>query len=58
MRKNYIAPKMEVAELKIESLMGVTASEIGYGGESKGGRNPESRRGGSVWDDDEDDWDY
>lgn len=55
MKKNYIAPSMEVEEIKLEVLMGVTASGIGSGGTDDGTHTPESRRrrGRNVWDDED-----
>lgn len=55
MKKNYIAPNMEVEEVKLESLMGVVASGIGSGGLDDGTHKPESRRRRNAWEDDEED---
>ena len=65
MKKNYIAPSMEIAEIELQQMVaasGFTTNQEGLGGlggtDTDGSMTPSSRRrGGSVWDDDEDDWD-
>jgi len=65
MKKNYIAPSMEITNVALQQMIAASDSVTvegldgfgSYGGNGSG-KDPSSRRGGSVWDDDEDDWDY
>ena len=63
MKKNYIAPSMEITNVALQQMIAGSEFSVngldgfgGYGGKGTG-KDPSSRRGGSVWDDDEDDWD-
>lgn len=60
MKKTYIAPNMEMENVKIQSLLTtVSGGGIGNGGEGDASHDPESRRRGrgrNVWDDDEEDF--
>ena len=64
MKKNYIAPSMEMTSIELQQMVAASngvysGNGITYGGvDGDGTKDPSSRRGGSVWDDDEDDWDY
>ena len=57
MKKTYIQPQTEVAEMRTETMIcgsrGVTSNKgIGYGGVDDGGvLDPASRRGSDDWDD-------
>jgi hypothetical protein len=61
MKKNYIAPSMEITNVKMQLLLegsnGVYSdSGIKYGGvDEEGTKEPSSRRR-NIWDDDEEDF--
>lgn len=58
MKKNYIAPSMEITSIELQQMVaasnGVYSDNgITYGGvDTDGSKNPSSRRR-SIWDDDE-----
>jgi len=63
MKKNYIAPNVEITEIELQQLIAVSgvSSEgkgIGYGGvDEEGTKDPAARRRRrkDVWDDEEED---
>lgn len=61
MKKNYIAPSMEITSIELQQMIATSDSitsnnGIGYGGvDTDGKKDPSSRRRGSIWDDDEED---
>lgn len=64
MKKNYIAPSMEIAEIELQQMVAVSSQRvytefgINYGGIDEDGElDPASRRNNNLWDDEEDDWD-
>jgi hypothetical protein len=60
MKKNYIAPSMEMTSIELQQMVAASngvysGNGITYGGvDTKGEKDPASRRR-SVWDDDEED---
>lgn len=63
MKKNYIAPSIEVANIEMQQMFagsdGFTTNQEGLGGyggvDTDGSKNPSSRRR-SIWDDEEEDF--
>ena len=56
MKKNYIAPSVELIDVKLLSML--ADSDPTHSGQVDHGENtPGSRHRGSVWGDEEDDWD-
>lgn len=59
MKKNYIAPSMEMTNIELQQMIaesGVYSNNgITYGGVDTGGKKDPASRRRSVWDDDEED---